>query len=132
MLPLQEREQIRSLMRQEIIPAIGCTEPIAVSLCAAKAAEILNKKPDKIDVFLRANVIKNAMGVGIPGTGMLGLPIAIALGVLWRRSENGLELLKELTPDEVEKGKLFIDEKKDSGKVKREYLRKTVHRGALS
>jgi len=118
MLPLQERRQIRSLMRQEIIPAIGCTEPIAVSLCTAKAAEILAEKPDKIDVFLSANVIKNAMGAGIPGTGMFGLPIAIALGALRGKSGNGLEVLKELTTDEVEKGKLFIDEKKVEVKLK--------------
>ena len=118
MLPLQERLQIRSLMRQEIIPAIGCTEPIAVSLCTAKAAEILGEKPEKIDAFLSANIIKNAMGVGIPGTGMIGLPIAIALGALRGRSENGLEVLKDLTPDEVEKGKRFIDEKRIQVKLK--------------
>lgn len=118
MLPLQERLQIRSLMRQEIIPAIGCTEPIAVSLCTAKAAEVLGEKPEKIDAFLSANIIKNAMGVGIPGTGMIGLPIAIALGALRGRSENGLEVLKDLTPDEVEKGKRFIDEKRIQVKLK--------------
>lgn len=118
MLPLQERLQIRSLMQQEIIPAIGCTEPIAVSLCTAKAAEVLGEKPETIDAFLSANIIKNAMGVGIPGTGMIGLPIAIALGALRGRSENGLEVLKDLTPDEVEKGKQFIDEKRIQIKLK--------------
>lgn len=95
-------------MQREIIPAIGCTEPIAVSLCVAKASEILGKEPEHIEVFLSANVLKNAMGVGIPGTGMIGLPIAIALGALIGKSEYGLEVLQDLTPEDVKRGKLFI------------------------
>jgi L-cysteine desulfidase len=110
MLPIKERERIRVLMQQEIIPAIGCTEPMAVSLCTAKATEVLGEQPDTITVSLSTNVLKNAMGVGIPGTGMIGLPIAIALGALVGKSENELEVLKELTPGDVEKGKRFIDE----------------------
>ena len=78
MLSITERKAIKSLMEQEIVPAIGCTEPIAVSLCVAKTSELLEHRPEKIDVFLSPNVIKNAMGVGIPGTNMIGLPIAIA------------------------------------------------------
>ena len=68
-----ERRQIIALVKSEVIPAIGCTEPIAVALCVAKAAEVLNKRPEKITVLLSANILKNAMGVGIPGTGMIGL-----------------------------------------------------------
>ena len=75
-----ERKQIIALVQREVVPAIGCTEPIAVALCVAKATEALGAKPEKIDVLLSANILKNAMGVGIPGTGMIGLPIAIALG----------------------------------------------------
>lgn len=110
MLPISERKRIKSLMQQEIIPAIGCTEPMAVSLCTAKATEVLGEQPDTITVSLSTNVLKNAMGVGIPGTGMIGLPIAIALGALVGKSDNGLEVLKGLTPADVEKGKQFIDE----------------------
>lgn len=91
MLNSDERKNIKQLMQREIIPAIGCTEPIAVSLCAAKATEILEEKPERVEVFLSANIIKNAMGVGIPGTGMIGLPIAIALGVLIGKSEYELK-----------------------------------------
>ena len=72
-----DRNKIIDLIKREVIPAIGCTEPIAVSLCVAKAAEILGAKPEHIAVYLSANVLKNAMGVGIPGTGMIGLPIAV-------------------------------------------------------
>ena len=94
------------------MPAIGCTEPIAVALCVAKATETLGTKPEKISVLLSANILKNAMGVGIPGTGMIGLPIAIALGALIGKSEYQLEVLKDSTPDVVEEGKRFIEEKR--------------------
>lgn len=105
------KSQILDLIHQEVIPAIGCTEPIAVALAAAKAAEVLGKQPQKIDVYLSANILKNAMGVGIPGTGMVGLPIAIALGVLIGKSEYGLEVLRDLTPEALAKGKCIIDNK---------------------
>ena len=82
-----ERRQIIELIKREVIPAIGCTEPIAVALCVAKAAETLGMRPEKIEVLLSANILKNAMGVGIPGTGMVGLPIAVALGALIGKSE---------------------------------------------
>lgn len=107
-----ERKQIIALVNKEVVPAIGCTEPIAVALCVAKATETLGVRPDKVDVSLSANVLKNAMGVGIPGTGMIGLPIAVALGALIGKSEYQLEVLKECTPAAVEKAKLFIDEKR--------------------
>lgn len=67
------------------------TEPMAVALCTAKATEKLGCRPEKIEVFLSANILKNAMGVGIPGTGMIGLPIAIALGALIGKSEYQLD-----------------------------------------
>ena len=93
-----ERQQIIELIKKEVIPAIGCTEPIAVALCVAKAAETLGVKPEKIEVLLSANILKNAMGVGIPGTGMVGLPIAVALGALIGRSAYQLEVLRDCTP----------------------------------
>ena len=96
-----ERTKILKLIQQEVIPAIGCTEPISVALCTAKATEILGTIPEKITVYLSANILKNAMGVGIPGTGMIGLPIAIALGALIGKSEYQLEVLKECTHEAV-------------------------------
>lgn len=105
------KAQIIKLIHQEVIPAIGCTEPVAVALAAAKAAETLGTKPAKIEVFLSANILKNAMGVGIPGTGMVGLPIAIALGSLIGKSAYGLEVLRDLTPDALAEGKQMIEGK---------------------
>ena len=93
-----ERTKILKLIQQEVIPAIGCTE--------------------KITVYLSANILKNAMGVGIPGTGMIGLPIAIALGALIGKSEYQLEVLKECTHEAVKRGKKMIDQKSISISLK--------------
>lgn len=112
MITETERKRIIDLIHQEVVPAIGCTEPIAVALCVAKATETLGTKPERINVLLSANILKNAMGVGIPGTGMIGLPIAVALGALIGKSEYQLEVLKDSTPDVVEEGKRFIEEKR--------------------
>lgn len=106
-----ERQQIINLVKREVVPAVGCTEPIAVSLCVAKAKETLGCVPQKIDVLLSANILKNAMGVGIPGTNMIGLPIAVALGALAGKSEYNLEVLKDITPSDVERGKKMIEDK---------------------
>ena len=104
-----EREQIIALIKREVVPAIGCTEPIAVALCVAKATETLGCHPENIKVFLSANILKNAMGVGIPGTDMIGLPIAVALGALIGKSEYELEVLKDSNPEAVEAGKKMIE-----------------------
>ncbi len=109
MIPSTEREKIVNLIKKEVVPAIGCTEPIAVALCVAKATEVLGSMPTKVNIKLSANVLKNAMGVGIPGTKMVGLPIAVALGVLIGKSEYQLEVLKDVTPESVELAKQFID-----------------------
>ena len=108
------RERIIKLVQREVVPAIGCTEPMAVALCTAKATEQLGCRPEKIEVCLSANILKNAMGVGIPGTGMIGLPIAIALGALIGKSAYQLEVLKDLTPEALEEGKRYIAEKRIS------------------
>lgn len=110
-LNITTKSQIIALIHKEVIPAIGCTEPIAVALASAKATETLGKTPEHIHVFLSANILKNAMGVGIPGTGMVGLPIAIALGAVVGKSCYGLEVLKDLCPQTLEKGKLMVENK---------------------
>lgn len=97
---------------------MGCTEPIAVALCVAKATEVLGNTPEKINVYLSANMLKNAMGVGIPGTGMVGLPIAVALGALVGKSEYQLEVLRDVTPEAVEHGKAYIAENRVSVDLK--------------
>lgn len=106
-----EIKQITELIKQKVIPAVGCTEPIAVALASAKMKEVLGDYPEKVTVKLSANIIKNAMGVGIPGTGMVGLPIAIALGIIIGKSSYKLEVLKDCTKEAVEEGKVMLENK---------------------
>jgi len=105
-----DNSKIIDLIKHEVVPAIGCTEPMAVALCVAYAKEALGTSPESIELSLSANILKNAMGVGIPGTGMTGLPIAIALGALIGKSEYSLEVLKDCNQESVKAGKLFIAE----------------------
>ena len=77
-LSLADRQAILALLHQEVVPALGCTEPIAVALTAARAAEALGRKPERLDVAVSANLLKNGMGVMVPGTGEMGLAIAAA------------------------------------------------------
>ncbi len=129
------RERIISLVNKEVVPAIGCTEPMAVALCTAKAATTLGRRPDRIEVFLSPNMLKNAMGVGIPGTGMIGLPIAVSLGALIGKPEYELEVLKDLTPATLEQGKRYINDadidiKLKQGNVDKLYIEVVCHAGS--
>ncbi|GAA3002111.1 serine dehydratase subunit alpha family protein [Prevotella corporis] len=110
MLEKNIREQIIDLIHRQVVPAVGCTEPMAVALCTARATELLGQKPERISAQLSANILKNAMGVGIPGTGMIGLPIAISLGALIGKSSYQLEVIKDLTPESLEEGKKYVSE----------------------
>ena len=129
----QTKQSIIRLIHREVIPAIGCTEPIAVALACAKAAEVLGERPERVEVYLSANILKNAMGVGIPGTGMVGLPIAIALGSLIGRSAYGLEVLKDLSPEGLTAGKAMVERKCISIALKEQvdklYIEVVSHRG---
>ena len=110
----QEHDRIIDLIKREVVLSIGCTEPMAVSLCVAKACETLGTQPKHISVALSANIFKNAMGVGIPNSGMTGLPIAVALGVVAGCSEYGLEVLRDVDSAAVARAKLFLEEAKPS------------------
>ncbi len=110
MMTPEKRDAIIRLIKRQVVPAVGCTEPAAVALGVARATELLGCTPEKIKIWLSANMLKNAMGVGIPGTGMIGLPIAVALGALVGKSEYGLEVLRDVNPAAVARGKVFISE----------------------
>lgn len=103
-------DEILRLLKQEVIPAIGCTEPVAVALCVARAKELLGTRPQHIRVVLSKNIYKNAMAVGIPNTGMTGLPIAIALGATIGKSELKLEVLRDTTRQAVDEAKHYLNE----------------------
>ena len=114
----ERRKEIIELIRKEVKPALGCTEPIAVALAVAKSAEtacngnrheMLMRPDSKLKVAVSGNILKNGMGVGIPGTGMVGLHIAAALGAVCGKSEYGLEVLKDLTPATIEEAKKLTE-----------------------
>ena len=113
--------QILDILHREVKPALGCTEPIAVALAVAKATEIICencpdlcrqgwrlKAPIKLDVAVSGNILKNGMGVGIPGTGMVGLPIAAALGAVCGDSACGLEVLSGLNDAAVARARELV------------------------
>ena len=110
----QIRKQLKEIMQQEVVLATGCTEPGAVALCVAKAVETLGFEPTAITLKLSKNVYKNAMGVGIPGTGMIGLPIAVAMAVTHGDSSRGLEVLT-IPADQVEDAKQWLAD--NAGKI---------------
>lgn len=112
--------EIIELIRKEVKPALGCTEPIAVALAVAKAIEILDDKNGlngrldkdfRIEVQVSANILKNGMGVGIPGTGMVGLFIASALGAVCGNSSYGLEVLRDLNDEAIRRAKEIVSGK---------------------
>jgi len=97
-----------SLLKAEVLPTMGCTEPGAVALAAAYASEALQGKFDRIDVVVNSNVYKNGVAVGIPGTGETGLEIAAALGAIKRQSEKQLSVLSEVTREELAQAKAML------------------------
>ncbi len=101
------RKQLKEIMQQEVVLATGCTEPGAVALCVAKACETLDAMVESVTLRLSKNVYKNAMGVGIPGTGMIGLPIAVAMAITYGNSSRGLEVLT-IPEAQVEEAKRWL------------------------
>ena len=108
MIDKTTRQRIIALINKEVVPAMGCTEPMAVALAVAKSKEMVGTVPERIEARLSANILKNAMGVGIPGTGMIGLPIAIALGAIIGNSAYGLEVLKDITPTAIDEARRYV------------------------
>ncbi len=109
---------ILEIMKSEIKPALGCTEPAAVALACCKAREILGTAPTVAKIYVSGNIYKNAMGVGIPGTGLTGLPIAIALGFLKGDSSDALECLKSVDEALLREAQEMVKQKIFSIKVK--------------
>ena len=111
--------EIIGLVHKEVKPALGCTEPVAVALATARAIEIMMSNVNgfspaessfKINVEVSGNILKNGMGVGIPGTGMIGLRVAAALGAVCGKSSYGLEVLKDLDKDSISAAKKMVAE----------------------
>ncbi|MBR8765346.1 hypothetical protein IX336_000708 [Porphyromonas levii] len=108
----QTQLDIIKMVHREVLPATGCTEPVAVALTTSHAAHVLEGNPTHIQLYLSANVLKNAMGVGIPGTGMIGLPIAVALGAIIAQPQKELKVLDSFTDEQFAKAKKLVEEQR--------------------
>ena len=106
-------QQLIKLVKHEVLPALGCTEPISLALAAATATQYIDKKEiSHIDAYVSPNLMKNGMGVTVPGTGMVGLAIAAAIGAIGGDAEAGLEVLKNITEQQIEQAKTMLNEHK--------------------
>ena len=106
-------QQLIKLVKHEVLPALGCTEPISLALAAACAARHIDKNSiEKIDAFVSPNLMKNGMGVTVPGTGMIGLPIAAAIGAIAGDADAGLEVLKNITDNQITQAKNMLADNK--------------------
>lgn len=101
-------EQLIAIVKRDVAPALGCTEPISLALAAAIAKSHLNSPLTAIQAKVSPNLMKNGMGVTVPGTGMVGLPIAASIGAIAGDADAGLEVLKKIQPEDVIAAKAFL------------------------
>lgn len=103
-------ESYINILKEELVPAMGCTEPIAIAYAAAKAKEVLGAVPDEVQIDVSGNILKNVKSVVVPHTGGLrGIPAAAAIGIVAGDSTKELEVLSEVTNQQIEDTKAFLD-----------------------
>lgn len=99
------------ILKEELVPAMGCTEPIALAYAAAKAREVLGCRPERVLIEASGSIIKNVKSVIVPNTNHLkGMPAAAAAGIIAGRSEKELEVISEVTGSEMEDMRRFLEE----------------------
>ena len=111
---MREEQVFLEILKKELAPATGCTEPAAVAYAAAKARAVLGKMPDQVEILVSRNILKNALGVGIPGTSAVGLKIAAAMGITGGNSEAILKVLDGVTPEQKKEAELLAEKIKVS------------------
>ena len=143
----KRESEIIELIKKEVKPALGCTEPIAVALAVARAMEIIEEQTEcpsdwrysdgyHLKIEVSGNILKNGMGVGIPGTGMVGLHIASALGAVCGKSAYGLEVLHDLNENSISQAKHMVESQRVTVGIAETplklYVKATVTNGASS
>ena len=99
-----------NILKEELVPAMGCTEPIALAYAAAKARDVLGKRPDRIVIGASGSIIKNVKSVIVPNTDHLkGIPAAVVAGVIAGKSEKELEVISEVSAEAIEEMRVYID-----------------------
>ncbi|MEG1311628.1 MAG: L-serine ammonia-lyase, iron-sulfur-dependent, subunit alpha [Romboutsia sp.] len=106
---MDAKERLLNILIEDVKPAMGCTEPVAVALACAKAKELLGEEIVKHRVLVSPNVYKNGLCVGIPGTDRVGLKISVALGFVGGNSENGLRVLETISDEEIKIAEKYMD-----------------------
>ena len=124
-------------VQEEVKPALGCTEPVSLALACAIAADLLPGEVTRIEAWVSPNLMKNGLGVTVPGTGMVGLPIAAALGAIGGNAHAGLEVLKDATADALVRAKALLEAGQVQVKLQEPcdeilYSRACVYAGDLS
>ena len=98
------------ILKEELVPAFGCTEPIAIAYCAAKAREVLGAVPEKVAIEASGNIIKNVKSVIVPNTdGLKGIPAAAAAGIVGGQAEKQLEVISELTDEQKAQMREYLE-----------------------
>ena len=99
------------ILREELVPAMGCTEPIAIAYAAAQARAVLGKRPERVRIEVSGNIIKNVKSVVVPHTGsMHGIAAAAAAGIIAGREEKELEVLSEVTDEQIADMRAYLQE----------------------
>ena len=106
------RNEFVKMLKAEVKPAVGCTEPVALALACAKCKELLDEEVKENKMFVSPSIYKNGMCVGIPGTERLGLKIAAAIGIVAGKSEKGLSVLEGTSSENIKKAEELMDEGK--------------------
>lgn len=98
-----------AILEEELVPALGCTEPIAIAYAGACARRLLGKIPDTVCIKSSGNIIKNVKSVIVPNSGnMKGVQAAAAIGIIGGNPDKGLEVLADITEDDIERTKEFL------------------------
>ncbi|MEG1849925.1 MAG: serine dehydratase subunit alpha family protein, partial [Oscillospiraceae bacterium] len=106
-----EMQQLIAVLKNQVTPALGCTEPGAVALAVARAKELLGEPVRRLEVSVDKNILKNGMDVGIPGTSERGIVFAAALALVVGRSEYSLEVLRDVTAADIPKALELVAQK---------------------
>lgn len=125
------KEQMLELLRKDVVPALGCTEPVCVALCAAQAGTVLVGTVERIDVEVNPGIYKNAMSAGIPGCTMVGIPWAAAIGAFLQNPMKQLQLLEDITPEILKSAEKMVNSGKVTVRIKNDeksiYVRCVLH-----
>lgn len=128
------KEQMLELLRKDVVPALGCTEPVCVALCAATAGTALKGAVEAVTVEVNPGIYKNAMSAGIPGCAMVGIPWAAAIGALLCNPQKGLQLLEDINGDILSAAETLISSNKVAVTVKNDeksiFVRCTLRSGS--